>query len=86
MPNDKLGNAKAALASAKAFTQSVTGQPDQTDAHVAAAASTPERGAGHQLGASWASSHGNDHTGQVPSVNSLGGQIEANRDILDYNK
>src|ERR1700677_3642374 len=79
-----LGAAKDTLANANAFQASVNGPTGYEPQHAA-----PEvRGAGHGLGASWASSHGNDHTGMTEASDVAQGignhiqQMKENQDVL----
>jgi hypothetical protein len=85
MPNDKLSTAKSVLASANAFQASINGPTGYEPQH-----SSPEvRGAGHDLGAGWATSHGNDHTGTTEASSAASGignriqQMKENQDILN---
>jgi hypothetical protein len=82
---DALSDAKATVAKANAFQASVNGPTGYEPQHSAPAA----RGAGHALGASWAASHGNDHTGMTEVSDTAQGignriqQMKDNQDVLN---
>ena len=72
-------SAMAALQHAGDFTNSVEGTPKGTPSHFAPKPSGQHADASYKIAAKPVPAHS---TGD----NSRGGQIEANRDILDYNK